>query len=180
MRINFEIVSIFLIAISLSLDAFSLSIAYGILGISQENMLYCSIIVGIFHFIMPLVGITIGTELVKYLKIDTRYLICAIFFILIFQIIKSLKEEIKYNNLNILNIILFGFFVSIDSFSVGIGLNVITNKILLSCIVFSAFSFIFTITGFKLGKIVSNKTGEISKIIAAFILTILLLYYLIS
>ena len=48
---------IFLIAISLSMDAFSLSLAYGIEGINPKNKIMLSFVVGIYHFIMPLIGL---------------------------------------------------------------------------------------------------------------------------
>ena len=41
---------IFLLAIGLSMDAFSLAILYGTLGFTKHKMFILSIIVGIFHF----------------------------------------------------------------------------------------------------------------------------------
>lgn len=50
--------------------------------------------------------------------------------------IKSLNEETKEHKLNLLNILLFSLLVSIDSFTLGIGINYITNKIYLSSLIF--------------------------------------------
>ena len=47
-------------AVSLSMDAFSLSLLYGTLGMKKEEKLILSFIVGIFHFIMPLLGKCFG------------------------------------------------------------------------------------------------------------------------
>ena len=44
---------LFIIAISLSMDAFSLSLAYGTLDINKKEIITLSIIVGIYHFFMP-------------------------------------------------------------------------------------------------------------------------------
>jgi putative Mn2+ efflux pump MntP len=51
---------ILVIAISLSMDAFSLSLAYGTLDIDKKNIYTLSIIVGIYHFFMPLIGYFVG------------------------------------------------------------------------------------------------------------------------
>ena len=52
--------TILLIGISLSMDAFSLALVYGIAGISDHKKIMLSIIVGLYHFIMPLIGVTLG------------------------------------------------------------------------------------------------------------------------
>ena len=52
--------TIILIGISLSMDAFSLALAYGISGITKKEIIILSLIVGIFHFCMPLIGLALG------------------------------------------------------------------------------------------------------------------------
>ena len=51
---------IFMLAVGLSMDAFSLSLIYGTLELSKKRCRQMSIIVGIFHFIMPILGYQIG------------------------------------------------------------------------------------------------------------------------
>ena len=46
----------FLMAIGLSMDAFSLAIIYGTNGIDRKKIILLSLVVGIFHFIMPNLG----------------------------------------------------------------------------------------------------------------------------
>ena len=58
--IKLKIITIFLIAVSLSMDAFSLALIYGTQGITKKDKVLLSLIVGIYHFIMPLIGVTIG------------------------------------------------------------------------------------------------------------------------
>ena len=48
---------VLLIGVSLSMDAFSLALIYGTYGLSRRNEIILSIIVGLFHFFMPLVGL---------------------------------------------------------------------------------------------------------------------------
>ena len=59
-----KIITIILIAISLSMDAFSLALIYGTQGIPKKHKLLLATIVGLYHLIMPLIGLTIG----KYIE----------------------------------------------------------------------------------------------------------------
>ena len=51
---------VFLMAVSLSMDAFSLALVYGTLGMSKKYKIFLSIIVGMYHFVMPLLGMFLG------------------------------------------------------------------------------------------------------------------------
>ena len=66
------IIAIFLIAVSLSMDAFSLSLAYGTLGLSSKNNCIISISVGILHFLMPIWGTVFGTILLEILPFSPK------------------------------------------------------------------------------------------------------------
>ena len=75
--------------------------------------------------------------------------------------------------------ILFGLAVSIDSFSVGIGLKAITNNYILSVLSFSLSSFIFTYIGLNIGKKINNLIGKISTLIGGITLLIIGIIYII-
>ena len=174
-----EILTIIIIAISLSMDAFSLAILYGTLNITKKDILLLSITVGIYHFIMPQIGNLFGILILKIIKIETNIIVALIFTIIGIQMIVELfKEEKETFPLKISQMILFGFAVSIDSFSVGIGLNAITNKNILASSIFSIISFLFTYVGLKTGKYINEKIGKISTLIGGIIIIIFALLYL--
>ena len=173
-----KILTLFLIGISLSIDAFSMSLAYGLIGIRKRNMFLSSLIVGLFHFFMPLLGSFIGYNLLNLFKINPKYLIIIIIFLLIIEMIRSINEEEKQINMNILGMITFAFLVSLDSFTVGMGLYYIIETPIYASIVFATISTTFTLFGFILGKYVSSKFEKISKYIGIFILIILLIYFI--
>ena len=83
-----RILSLFLIGISLSIDAFTMALAYGLVGIKKRNMFISSITVGLFHFFMPLLGSLLGSELLNSFKINPKYLIIIIIILLIIEMIK--------------------------------------------------------------------------------------------
>ena len=64
---------VILLSISLSMDAFSLSLCFGTLNLSYKKIFTFSLIVGIFHFMMPLLGMNLGDIMLKYILIDPKY-----------------------------------------------------------------------------------------------------------
>jgi manganese efflux pump family protein len=168
-----------LIGISLSMDTFSISLLYGTLNLSNKKIILLSIIVAIYHFFMPLIGNLIGNIILKLLIIEPNIIISILFLLLAIEMIKSvIKEEKNLILLNIIGLLLFGFAVSIDSFSTGIGLKIITPNIPLTVSIFSVLSGIFTYIGLKLGNRLNRRYGKISSIIGGIILICLSLYYL--
>ncbi len=168
------------IAVSLSMDAFSLSLAYGTLNLKKQYIKKQAITVGIFHFFMPLIGLTIGNILLKIIPVDTDIIVCIVLtFIGIEMIIDSFKEEENIKIMNYKETLLFALAVSLDSFSVGIGLEALTNNIILALTIFSITSFIFTYIGLLLGKKINKLIGKISTIIGGIILIIIGIIYII-
>lgn len=171
---------IVVIAISLSMDAFSLSLAYGTLNIDKKDIITISLTISIYHFFMPLLGRVIGAKLLTFIPINNNILVFIILFIIgLEMIIDTLKKEENISKMSFLKILLFAFTVSIDSFSVGIGLNNITNTPLLAYFIFSLSSFIFTFIGLCLGKKISQLLGRISTLVGGSLLILIASLYLI-
>lgn len=171
---------IFMLAVGLSMDAFSLALIYGTLNLSSKMHKLMSITVGVFHFFMPILGYQIGELILKLIKINPEILVGVIFIILSIEMILSLKEEENIKTLtNMLSVIFFAFTVSIDSFSIGIGFGAIKSKIVLPSIIFMLTSAIFTYAGVRLGSKLKKRFGNITTIIGAIILMILGISYLI-
>lgn len=167
------------IAVSLSMDAFSLSLAYGTLGISKKEIQKLSFVVGLYHFFMPLLGFYIGRIILYFIPLNPDFIV---FIVLVFvgieMIIESLKKEEVVKKTRLLDILLFGLAVSMDSFSVGIGLNAISRKKILCSLIFSLTSFIFTYLGLNLGKKINQWIGKVSTIFGGIVLIIIGIVYL--
>ncbi len=175
-----ELLLVFLVAISLSMDAFSLSLAYGTLGIPKKQIYLLSLIVGIFHFFMPLIGMLIGTSILNLIKIKTDVIVFIVLFAIGLEMLVesfSHKEELKV--MKTIELFLFAFAVSIDSFSVGLTLTNINPNYLLSVTIFACSSALFTFTGMVLGNKIAKLAGKISTIIGGLVLMIIGLFYVI-
>ena len=173
-----NLILIFFIAISLSMDAFSLSLAYGTISLTKKEIKLLSIIVGLYHFFMPILGMLIGSFIIKILPIDEDIITLVIFsFIGINMIIETFKKEETIKKMKLGEMILFGLAVSIDSFSVGIGINSISNNFLLCSCIFSITSLIFTYIGLILGNKLNELIGKVATLMGGISLIILGIIY---
>lgn len=173
-----EIITLIIIGLSLSIDAFSLSLAYGLLNIPKKTIISTSITVGIFHFIMPILGMLLGNIITDTLDLDSKYILLTILILILIEMIKSLKEENKEHELNIINMLIFAFLVSFDSFTLGIGIKYITSNIFFASIIFMILSSLFTFLGFILGKYLTKKATYKIKLIGIILLLVVIMYFL--
>ena len=145
-----KILIYFFMAIGLSMDAFSLAIAYGANNINKIKIIMLSMLVGIFHFFMPYIGSVLGGK-IFFLIENTNYIISTVFFLLSFEMYKSRNEEYDGILTNMMSLIIFALTVSIDSFSVGLALGINENELISAFIIFSIVSAFFTYIGLTLG-----------------------------
>ena len=171
---------VFLMAISLSMDAFSLSLVYGTFCICKKNKIILSIIVGCFHFLMPLLGMLIGELILSLFNFNADILVAIILsFIGLQMIISSFKESNEFQPLKFSEFFLFGFAVSIDSFSLGITLPNMNMANIFSPLIFALTSSIFTFIGLSIGNKIKKILGKLATAIGGVILTIIgILYFL--
>lgn len=168
----------FFMAIGLSMDAFSLAMAYGTTNIPINKKIILSLMVGIFHFCMPKIGALLGTEVLLNYIFKANCLVGIIFIILSMEMLFSRKDKKTGKITNMISIILFSFTVSIDSFSVGIALSLTTKSIDSACLIFALVSSMFTLLGVQLGDKLAHRFENKSEYIGITILLILGLKYL--
>ena len=175
-----QLFSIILIGIALSMDTFSLSLSVGMFNVSNKKALELSLIVGVMHFIMPFIGMILGEKLVQLFELKSGILLGIILiFIAIQMLIDVIKHEEEKFNLTLMGMFLFALGVSIDSFSVGIGIKAITNSKYLAMSIFSLCSFLFTLGGIIIGRYANKILGTYANIIGIVILLVLGIIHLI-
>ena len=107
---------------------------------------------------MPLIGLSIGLFVTDKIIINTNILVGIILsLIAIEMIISSFKEKEEEFLLSIPGYLLFGLSVSIDSLTTGIGFPAITDKYVISALIFSVTRFNIYILGLNLGNILNKK-----------------------
>lgn len=153
------------------MDAFSLSLTYGINNTRFKTIIITASMVGLFHFFMPLIGNFVGIPLFEYTIIKPKYVLFFVFLLLsIDMFIHFFEEKPKIRVLNVIGTLFFAVSVSFDSFSVGLGLRYIYDNILVALFIFCIISAIFTCMGFWLGKKLSEKIGKYSFLVGSVVL----------
>ena len=168
-------IEIFLVAISLSLDAFSLALSIGLRNISKKEIKTYSLVVGLYHFIMPLMGFFMRLLINNFFTLPNKMIFISV---IVFIIIGILINKDKDKEINIISPIIFGFTVSIDSFSIGISLS--KSYLLISILQFSIISSFLTYIGFKIADKMKLKFKNKSKYISILILIFILIYNIIK
>ncbi len=174
-----QLIVLIIISISLSMDAFSLALVYGLQNMNKKDQYVLSLIVGIYHFIMPQISNLFGEKIFSLININLSFICFIILFIIGLEMILSKEDSDKAKELSLKNYLFFGLAVSIDSFSLGLGLDTIYSNKIVASSVFMLISAFFTYLGLILGNKINHIIGKISTTIGGVILMIIAIIYLI-
>ena len=180
------ILQIILIGVSLSMDAFAVSITDGLCynGLKKGKAVTIPLTFGIFQAAMPIAGYFLGTLFAE--KIDAFDHYIAFFLLLIiggkmvFDGIKELRStdgEVKLKKFFYPEVLLQGVATSIDALAVGITLNAmagVTNYNIFWLVgIIGGITFVISLVGLvigvKIGKLFKNK-ASIAEIIGGVVL----------
>lgn len=175
-----QLLSILSLAFALSMDAFSLSLGVGTFSPSSKKIIILSTIVGIMHFMMPLAGSFLGTSLIKTFSLNANFLVGVILLFLAFEMVLEIiqKNDTEQIDLSIFGCFAFAFGVSLDSFSIGLGIKALYQNVVIPFLCFSIFSFIFTFLGLSIGRYTTKLLGTSARILGAILLVFLGIMYL--
>lgn len=167
-----EIITIVIMALALGMDAFSLGLGMGMLRLRLKQIFFIGITIGIFHVIMPLLGIGIGRYISSHFSGIATYIGGALLLILGLQmVISSFRSGEDHLVTPIgLGLILFSLSVSLDSFSVGLSLGIFGARTLLAVFLFGLFSMLLTWAGLLLGRKVQFWLGSYGEALGGSIL----------
>lgn len=160
--------SIFILALALSIDACVVSFSYGLKFDKNKtkNSLLLSFFTGIFQAIMPVFGYFLTGFIKSYIEPYSSYIVFLIFTYLGIKFIKEAfdKKDEKNFSIDFKSLFLIGIATSIDAFSAGISLSLYGNKILKPAILIGVITFLNSNLGYFIGvklKHLSTKTLEI-------------------
>ena len=166
---------IFLIAIGLSMDAFAVSLANGIIikKVTISDCFKFGLFFGVFQFIMPVIGWILGTTVSGYISMFDHWIAFLLLsFIggkMIYESFKADDEE-KDKPLNWKNMTILAVATSIDALAVGISFAVMETKIIISSVIIGVTAFIISFFGVVLGKKLGGKIKSGAEIFGGVIL----------
>lgn len=170
-----QLITIVMMALALGMDAFSLGIGLGVRGIRLWNIARVSFIIGVFHIMMPLMGMFMG----KYVSVLLGGVATAAGGALLVMLgAHMLYSALRGDTVVIVNfrsiwgLTLFALMVSIDSFSVGLSLGIFSSDIVLTVLVFGLFGGGMSVLGLMLGRRVGAWVGEYGEALGGLILLV--------
>lgn len=167
-----DIISLIFMAFALGMDAFSVSLGMGMQFLRLKRIAFIGVIIGIFHVIMPFIGIFLG----QVISAKVGHLTALSGGLLLFAIgAQMVFSAFNHEARRIIQpagigLIFFALSVSIDSFSVGISLGLSGVKTAIALFLFGVLSMGMTWTGMLLGKRVHGLLGAYSEILGGSIL----------
>lgn len=168
-----QLITIMIMAVALGLDAFSLGIGIGMKGIRLLHILRMSILIAIFHVLMPLVGFYAGEYFSSLLGQVTSYVAGGLLLLLgahmIFNAFRS-GESSFMDHRTFTGTLMFAFSVSIDSFSVGVTLGMFRTDLWLTLFAFGLCGFLMSVVGLLIGRRANRNLGEYGEAVGGAIL----------
>lgn len=161
-----------LMAIALSMDAFSVSLSIGLQNIRLKRVVLLGIFIGGFHCLLPFIGIVLGNFI--SLKMEVFATIVGgvlLVFIGLFMFFSAFAGGRDTGvNLTGIRLLTISFAVSVDSFPVGLGLGILGLHTIIIIFMFGITSMVFAWLGMLIGKKVHNHLSKYSEIFGGLIL----------
>ncbi|MDD5711884.1 MAG: manganese efflux pump MntP family protein [Smithellaceae bacterium] len=169
--------SIFILAVGLSMDALSVAIALGASrsGISWMPILRLSLGFGVFQFAMPILGWLIGGTVVDYIGAYDHWVA---FGLLLYVGLKMIHEAFRAADENDtghdpttgLTLLMLSVATSIDALAVGLSLALLKTPILYPSAVIGLVCFVITAVGMLFGRPLGMLFGRKVEILGGVVL----------
>ncbi|MBO7719455.1 MAG: manganese efflux pump [Methanosphaera sp.] len=173
-----EFLSVFLIAVALAMDAFSVSLTKGFTqkDMSTAQMLYYGLFFGVFQAFMPVIGYFAGETITAFVTSVAPWIA---FILLLIIGVNMIRESIQGDDEDISDefsfkeVTLLAIATSIDAFAVGITFALLNTSILIPCVVIGVVAFLFSIAGILIGRKLGDYFGDKFLILGGVILILI-------
>ena len=172
-------ITIFFLSLGLAMDAFAVCISYGVCkkNFKFRDAFRLSLHTALFQILMPLLGYFLGNFLGKVVSQYSSFIAFLLLFIIgIKMLIESFlkKEECERVDFSKGKALIFiCIATSIDAFAAGISLGLIGLPVFISLIFIGLITFLMSIIGVYLGRIVGSFIEKWAEIAGGIILIII-------
>lgn len=153
-------IELFLIGISLSMDAFAVSICKGLsVGkIKPKHMILAGLWFGGFQALMPLIGYMLGSTFEQYIVSIDHWVAFILLGVIGFNMVKESKEEEHQDaSFAFKAMLVLAIATSIDALAVGVTFAFLQVDIILAISPIGVTTFVFSAAGIKIGSIFGAK-----------------------
>ncbi|MDF2510916.1 MAG: hypothetical protein K0S04_782 [Herbinix sp.] len=177
------VITIILLALGLSTDAFAVAVSNGIYSkhITRKDAVSTAFTFGLFQGLMPVIGFTLGStfhELIsRFQHWVALFLLSAIGINMLVDALKDLKsaEESCYstNVFTAKNLVMQGIATSIDALAAGISFAVLELNIWITASLIGIITFFCCFLGVEIGKRFGSLLGTNARLIGGCILILI-------
>ena len=178
--IKMSFLELLLIAVGLSMDAFSVSICKGLTTkrFSWRMALVCGLWFGGFQALMPTIGYFLGAQFQEMIEAYDHWIAFGLLFIIGANMIREAvwgkKEEGENSGaLDFKTMFLLAIATSIDALAVGVSFACIQVNLWSSLVVIGLTTFLFSFLGVKIGNVFGAKYEKSAGIIGGIILILI-------
>ncbi|MDQ0207050.1 manganese efflux pump MntP [Alkalicoccobacillus murimartini] len=149
-----EFVTILIMSAALGMDAFSVTLGMGMLGLRGRQVFRIGLTIGLFHVAMPLLGMATGKWLSIYFDMVAIYIGGGLLLLIGLQMILSAfsSEESSFLKPVGWGLAAFAISVSLDSFSAGLSFGILGAKTLLTVFLIGFVSMVLSCLGLLIGS----------------------------
>ena len=172
-------IEILLVAIGLSMDAFSVSICKGLTTkrFSWRMALICGLWFSLFQMLMPLIGYFLGSQFRQLIESVDHWIAFGLLLLIganmIREALSNEEENADNGTLDFKTMFLLAIATSIDALAVGVSFACIQVKIWSSVLVIGITTFLFSVLGVKIGNVFGSKFEKSAQIIGGIILILI-------
>jgi putative Mn2+ efflux pump MntP len=161
-----SLIEVFILAISLSADAFAISVCAGAMGATRgtRSMVRLSFHFGLFQFVMPILGWLAGLTIESYVEKFDHWIAFLLLSWVAVRMIKTSKDEdtplLKNDPSRGKNLVILSIATSIDALAVGVSLALVKVSILYPAVIIGIITGVTSFLGILLGKKFSESLGR--------------------
>lgn len=155
--VKMNLISVFLIGVGLSMDAFAAAICKG-LSI-RKNFLEKSFVIalffGVFQAAMPYIGYLLGSIFAEKLQAVDHWIAFVLLSIIGVNMIRESRDKtctIEEDRLDLKNLFMLAIVTSIDALAVGVSFAFLKIKISLAVFVIGLTTFVISFFGVRIGR----------------------------
>ena len=176
--VKMNLISVFLIGVGLSMDAFAAAICKG-LSI-RKNFLEKSFVIalffGVFQALMPYIGYLLGSIFAEKLQAVDHWIAFVLLSIIGVNMIRESRDKtctIEEDRLDLKNLFMLAIATSIDALAVGVSFAFLKIKISLAVFVIGLTTFVISFLGVRIGRAFGSALKDKAQVAGGLILIFL-------
>lgn len=178
LMIYMDFISVFLIAVALAMDSFSVSLTKGFTqkNLQTRQIVYYGLFFGLFHLFVPIIGYYAGVTVTHFVTKIAPWVAFILLFIVGANMIKeSLENEDEEitDEFSFKELFLLAIATSIDAFAIGVTFALLNTNIFIPAIITSLVVFTLSIVGILIGKRLGDYFGDKFLILGGVILILI-------